>query len=48
MIKEFTKLDIANASLLDEATTGAEAMLMCFAISNKMKKEFFVSEDCFP
>ena len=49
MIIELTKMDIANASLLDEATAAAEAMIMLFNIrKNKQADTFFVSEECFP
>ncbi len=53
MLTELTGMDIANASLLDEATAAAEAMLMLYnARSRKQKKagvnNFFVDEDIFP
>ena len=48
-IKDLTGLPIANASLLDEGTAAAEAMLMFFnQRKNKNADTFFVSEDCFP
>jgi glycine dehydrogenase len=47
MIMDLTGLDIANASLLDEATAGAEAMFMCFSHFNKKKTKFFVSDKTF-
>jgi glycine dehydrogenase len=47
MIIDLTALDIANASLLDEATAAAEAMALCHAaIPNR--KTFFVADNCHP
>jgi glycine dehydrogenase len=53
MVCDLTAMEISNASLLDEATAAAEAMLMLFnSRSRKQKKEgvvkFFVSELCYP
>src|SRR4030088_2947321 len=48
MIVDLTKLDIANASLLDEATAAAEAMTLCHHAAASDRKVFFVSEDCHP
>src|SRR5438309_640470 len=47
MIVDFTKLDIANASLLDEATAAAEAMALCHAVATA-RKTFFVADNCHP
>ncbi len=47
MIIDLTKLDIANASLLDEATAAAEAMALCHA-SVPNRKTFFVADNCHP
>ncbi len=48
MISDFTGLDIANASLLDEATAAAEAMAMAERVSKSKVKAFFVDENCHP
>ena len=48
MISDLTGMEIANASLLDEATAAAEAMTFCQRISKSKSAVFFVSEDCFP
>ncbi|MCF6190193.1 MAG: aminomethyl-transferring glycine dehydrogenase [Cocleimonas sp.] len=48
MIMDLTGMDIANASLLDEATAAAEAMALCKR-SNRLKTDkFFVDEGVFP
>jgi glycine dehydrogenase len=53
MVSDLTGMDIANASLLDEATAAAEAMTMLFRLRSREKiaaeaNIFFVSETCFP
>lgn len=53
MVMELTGMEIANASLLDEATAAAEAMIMLFnARSREAVREerckFFVDENIFP
>lgn len=48
MIINITGLDIANASLLDEATSAAEAMAMAKRVSQSQANSFFVDENCFP
>src|SRR5262249_48258299 len=47
MIVDLTKLDIANASLLDEATAAAEAMALCHAAVPD-RETFFVADNCHP
>jgi len=47
MAADLTALDIANASLLDEATACAEAMTMCHRLKDG-RNVFFVSETCHP
>jgi len=47
MIVDLTQLDIANASMLDEATAAAEAMTLCHAAVPD-RKTFFVADDCHP
>ncbi|MFD2938159.1 aminomethyl-transferring glycine dehydrogenase [Spirosoma flavum] len=51
VVSDLTGMDLANASLLDEATAAAEAMHMLFAMRPAQKKSastFFVSERCHP
>ena len=48
MIADLTGLPLANASLLDEGTAAAEAMAMCWAISDHKRNTFVISEDCHP
>jgi glycine cleavage system P protein (glycine dehydrogenase) len=47
MIMDLTALDIANASLLDEATAAAEAMSLCHAVAPN-RKTFFIADNCHP
>ncbi len=48
MISELTGMPMANASLLDEATAAAEAMMMLKRISKSESKRFLVDEDTYP
>ena len=53
MILDLTGMEIANASLLDEATAASEAMIMLYNSRSRNdikegKNKFFVSEFCFP
>jgi glycine dehydrogenase len=49
MILDLTQMEIANASLLDEATAAAEAMFMVHSLKGKSNGDkFFVSDDVFP
>lgn len=48
MIIDLTGLEIANASLLDEATAAAEAMSMSYGICKNKANAFFVSQNCHP
>src|SRR5438876_5546741 len=52
MIIDLTALDIANASMLDEATAAAEAMALCQAVAGDgdpgSRKTFFVDDNCHP
>ena len=49
MVADLTGLEIANASLLDEATAAAEAMMMCHALQGREGRNvFFVSDACHP
>lgn len=48
MIIDLTGLEIANASLLDEATAAAEAMTMSYGVCKTKAKAFFVSNACHP
>jgi glycine dehydrogenase len=53
MVAELTGMELANASLLDEGTAAAEAMIMLFNTRTRNQKKknslhFFVSENVFP
>ena len=53
MVAELTGMELANASLLDEATAAAEAMIMLFNIRSRAQSKagvvkFFVDDSCLP
>ncbi|MBA2688471.1 MAG: aminomethyl-transferring glycine dehydrogenase [Gemmatimonadaceae bacterium] len=49
MVIDLTGLEIANASLLDEATAAAEAMTMSYGMKGREGQEtFFVASSCHP
>ena len=49
MVTDLTGMEIANASLLDEATAAAEAMTMCYGLQGREGRNvFFVSDTCHP
>ncbi len=49
LVTDLTGMEIANASLLDEATAAAEAMTLSFNVRKaKGVKTFWVSQDCHP
>jgi glycine dehydrogenase len=48
MIIDLTGLEIANASLLDEATAAAEAMSMSYGVCKNKSHNYFVSDKCHP
>ncbi|SEK27763.1 aminomethyl-transferring glycine dehydrogenase [Halomonas daqiaonensis] len=48
-VMDLTGMELANASLLDEATAAAEAMALCKRANKKASSDtFFVAEDVFP
>ena len=48
MVSDLTGMEIANASMLDEATAAAEAMTLCQRMSKNKSKTFFIADTCHP
>jgi glycine dehydrogenase len=48
MVADLTGMELANASLLDEATAAAEAMAMAHRVAKSKAAAFFVDERCHP
>ncbi|WP_375497521.1 aminomethyl-transferring glycine dehydrogenase [uncultured Nostoc sp.] len=48
LIIDLTGLEIANASLLDEATAAAEAMSLSYGVCKNQANAYFVSGNCHP
>jgi glycine dehydrogenase len=53
MVLDLTKMELANASLLDEASAASEAMIMFYNSRSRAQKKdgvtkFFISDKCFP
>ena len=48
LVVDLTGLDIANASLLDEATAAAEAMLMMYRSDKQERTSILISKNCHP
>ena len=48
MVADLTGMELANASLLDEATAAAEAMAMAHRVRRNKSDRFFADADCHP
>jgi glycine dehydrogenase len=48
VVRDLTGMEVANASLLDEATAAAEAMTLLHRVHSKSTSKFFVAANCFP
>jgi glycine dehydrogenase len=48
MVMDLTGMDIANASLLDEATAAAEAVALCQRVDKSELNKVFISKNCNP
>ena len=48
MVADLTGMDIANASMLDEATSAAEAMTLALRVGKSRSRSFYVADDVLP
>ena len=48
MVGDLTGFEIANASLLDEATAAAESMTLTHRVCKSKSQRFFIDQNCFP
>ncbi len=48
MVIDLTAMEVANASLLDEATAAAEAMTLCKRSSSSKSNSYFIADDIHP
>ena len=48
MVGDLTGFEIANASLLDEATAAAESMTLAYRVGKSKSQRFFIDQNCFP
>jgi glycine dehydrogenase len=48
MVGDLTGFEIANASLLDEATAAAESMTLAHRVGKSKSQKFFIDQNCFP
>ena len=48
MVMDLTGMEMANASMLDEATAAAEAMTLARNVAKSESKAFFVAQGCHP
>jgi len=48
MVTDLTGMELANASMLDEATAAAEAMAMCHRLCKSKSEVFYIANSCHP